>query len=101
MTQSGLNLLDSVAEVIPLARPAGYAGHDVQRCFRYFRRLSFCNLYFGQWRLGWLLFGRWLLLLLLRRLLNLSHFIFVGRAIDCSVFRAASVKVLYAVCVAL
>src|SRR5262249_23124579 len=48
------------------------------RCFRCFRSLSFRNLRFGRWRLGWLLFGRLLLLLFLRRLLNLFHFIFVS-----------------------
>ena len=58
------------------------------RCFRYFRSRSFRsrsfrsrsfrNLLFGRWRLGWLLFGGLLLLLFLRRLLNVFHFIFVS-----------------------
>ena len=50
-------------------------------CFRCLRSLSFRNLRFGRRRLGWLLFGGlWLLLLLLflRWLLNLFHFIFVS-----------------------
>src|SRR5215469_9716408 len=51
------------------------------RCFRCLRSLCFRNLRFGRRRLGWLLFGGlWLLLLLLflRWLLNLFHFIFVS-----------------------
>ena len=48
------------------------------RCFRCFGSLSFRNLLFGRWRLGCLLFGGLLLLLFLRRLLNLFHFIFVS-----------------------
>jgi hypothetical protein len=83
----------SGAAVIGLACPSSLQEHAVQRlgiwifgrCFRCFRSLSFRNLRFGRWRLGWLFFGglfggRLLLLLLLflRRLLNLFHFIFVS-----------------------
>src|SRR5262249_18202192 len=62
-------------------------GHDVQRSrIRILGRcLSFCDLQFGRWRLGWLLFGGLLLLLLfLRRLLDLFHFIFVSHDTDSS-----------------
>jgi hypothetical protein len=80
----------SGAAVIGLACPSSLQGHAIQRlgirifgrCFRCFRSLSFRNLRFGRWRLGWLffggLFGGRLLLLFLRRLLNLFHFIFVS-----------------------
>jgi hypothetical protein len=61
--------------------PAEFTGDAIQRSGiwifgrRCFRSLSFCNLRFGRWRLGWSLFGGLLLLLLLlllvRWLLNL------------------------------